>query len=344
MIDLALAAANPAFTLDAHLSRAYVHALLGAPDEPIEAMLAALAETDGEAGQPNRRVTTEQGEAAIVAVLRRDPRFVRPLTIADNLMMAFTARGLDELAATEATHGVLHRLGAHDLADTYPDQVPLGMQRLLAAERDLGERDGDEPGADLVVVDDLLTGLAKEDQPRVTDWVRGLADRVSGVVVLHTADPVLAMGLADRVLMVDQGKVAQHDTVHGIVRKPVNSWAADKLTNVYRGTFTDGVLHLENGRRMYTHAVRENGPVLVTVHPRSVLIHREKPEGSALNVWHGRVAGLEPAGNRIRMNMLGLTPLVAEVTVNSCRRLDLPVGGPIWASFKASRVDIHPLS
>lgn len=335
MIDLTLASANPAFAVDAHLSRAYVHALLGAPEEPIAAMIAAIGETD----QPNRRITLEDGADATVAVVRRAPRLVAPLTIADNLMLAFTARGLDEAAATQATHGVLNQLGVTDLADTYPDQVPLGLQRLIAAERDLG----DGHGADLVVVDDLLDGLPDEDQPRITAWIRDLVERVDGVLVVHTANPVLAMGLADRVLMVDQGKVAQHDTVHGIVRKPVNQWAADKLTNVYRGTFTDGILHLDNGRRMYTHAVRDNGPVLVTVHPRSVLIHREKPEGSALNVWHGRVAGLEPAGNRIRMNMLGLTPLVAEVTVNSCRRLDLPVGGPIWASFKASRVDIHPL-
>lgn len=335
MIDLTLASTNPAFALDAHLSRAYVHALLGAPGEPIPAMMTALANAD----QPNRRVAREDGADATVAVVHREPRFVRPLTVADNLMLAFTSRGLDELAATQATHGVLTQLGVLDLADAYPEQVPIGLQRLIAAERDLG----DGHGADLVVVDDLLDGLPDEAQPRVTAWMHALTERVDGVLVVHTTNPVLAMGLADRVLMVEQGKVAQHDTVHGIVRKPVNTWAADKLTNVYRGTFTDGVLHLENGRRMYTHAVRENGPVLVTVHPRSVLIHREKPEGSALNVWHGRVAGLEPAGNRIRMNMLGLTPLVAEVTVNSCRRLDLPVGGPIWASFKASRVDIHPL-
>lgn len=335
MIDLALAAANPAFTLDAHLSRAYVHALLGAPNEPIAAMIAAMGEADG----PNQRITREDGTAATVAVARREPRFVRPLTIADNLMLAFASRGLDELTGTAATHGVLTQLDALALADAYPDQVPLGVQRLIAAERDLG----DDHGADLVVIDDLLHGLPDEEQARVMAWVRTLTDRVEGVLVVHTANPVFAMGLADRVLMVDQGKIAQHDTVHGIVRKPVNNWAGDKLTNVYRGTFTDGILRLDNGRRMYTHVVHDDGPVLVTVHPRSVLIHREKPEGSALNVWHGRVAGLEPAGNRVRVNMLGLTPLVAEVTVNSCRRLDLPVGGPIWASFKASRVDIHPL-
>lgn len=335
MVDLSVASANPGFAIDAHLTRAYIHALLGAPSEPIEAIINAL----GDETHTHRLITLEDGEAANVAVIRRVPRFVRPLTVADNLMMTFVARGLDNLAANEATYGVLSRLGVHDLADVYPDQVPLGLQRLVSAERDLG----DDRDADLIVVDDLLTGLDQEERPRVTDWLRGLADRARGVLVIHTTDPILALGLADRVLLVDQGKVAHHDTVHGIVRKPVNEWAADKLSNVYRGTFTDGGLTLENGRRMHTHAVFDNGPVLVTVHPRSVLIHREKPEGSALNVWHGRVAGLEPAGNRVRVNMLGLTPLVAEVTVNSCRRLDLPIGGPIWASFKSSRVDIHPI-
>lgn len=333
MIDLALTSTHPAFSINAHLNRGYIHALLGAPGEPIDAMIAALGTPD----HPNRLVTRADGEAANVAVVRRDPRFVCPLTIADNLMMAFLARGLDDPAATEATHGVLHRLGLLDLADAYPDQVPLGIQRLISAERDLG----DDQGADLVVVDDLLIGLDDAEQARVVDWVRGLIDRVRGVLVLHTTDPILAMGLADRVMLVDQGKVASHDTVQGIVRKPVNEWAADKLTNVYRGTFSDGVLYLDNGRRMHTHAVGERGLVLVTVHPRSVILHREKPEGSAANVWHGRVAGLEPAGNRVRVNILGLTPLVAEVTVATCRHLDLPVGGPIWASFKASRVDIH---
>lgn len=333
MIDIHVSSATPAFSVSAHLSRAYTHALLAAPGEPVGAILAGIA-----GGDETRPVAKhEDGSPATVSLVRRDPRLLNALSVADNLMMAFLAREMNQDEATQATTRVLASVGGGELANAVPDTLPLGIQRVISAERDLAT------DADLIVVDDLLSGVDAASWPLVTGWLRGLRERVGGVLLVHTTDPMWAMGLADRVLMVHEGKVAHHDTVRGILRHPVNQWAADHLTNVYLGKFANGVVTMADGRKIHTHVAGEPGQVLVTVHPRSVLLHRERPEGSASNVWHGRVAGLEPAGDRVRVNMLGLTPLVAEVTVASCRRLDLPVGGPIWASFKASRTDIHYL-
>lgn len=329
MIEVTVTGTQPAFAFGVQLERAYAHALLAAPEEPIEAIITAIGTED----HPGRQVVMEDGRPAHVGVLRRDPQLVRPLTIADNLMLAYSARGLEEAQATASTQELLQALGIEGQADAYPDDLPLGVQRLIGAERDL------DPEADLVVVDDLLTGLTDQEQGAVIAWISRLPERIGGVLLIHSAQPVWAMGMADRVMVVHEGKVAAHDTLQGVVRKPVNTWAANKLPNGYRGDLNGGVITLADGRKVHTHVQDERGPVLATVHPRSVLLHREKPEGSALNVWHGRVAGLEPAGDRVRVHILGLTPIVAEVTVASCRRLDLPVGGPIWASFKASAVN-----
>ncbi|WP_336250174.1 TOBE domain-containing protein [Stomatohabitans albus] len=333
MIDLHVVSTEPPLSIQAHCSRAYIHAVLADPQEPISPIFDQIVDE----AYPNAHALREDGQAATISYIRRSPRLINPLTIADNVMMAYLARGLSHDEATVSTHTLLSELHIDDLADRYPDELTIEQQRLIAAERDL------DPSAELVIVDDVMCGITRDAGKSLRAWLRHLPDRVGGVVLVHSGDPLWAMSIADRFLLIDQGRVAQHDTMHGVLRQPINGWAADVLTNVYRGSLQNGVVTLADGRRVNTHVSGTATNVVATVHPRSVTLHRERPEGSASNVWHGRVAGLEPSGDRIRVNMLGLTPLVAEVTVGSSRRLDLPVGGPIWASFKASRVDVYAM-
>jgi molybdate transport system ATP-binding protein len=85
------------------------------------------------------------------------------------------------------------------------------------------------------------------------------------------------------------------------------------------------------------------GQVFVLVHPRSVALYRARPDGSPRNCWQAVVISLEGLGDRVRVEVEGPLKVVAEVTLGSVVALGLRPGEHVWASFKASEVEVYPV-
>jgi len=82
-----------------------------------------------------------------------------------------------------------------------------------------------------------------------------------------------------------------------------------------------------------------DGEVLVVIAPHEIVLARERPAGSALNVFAGPVEELTPEppqGERVRVRIASRPPLVAEVTRASAAAMGLAPGVPVHASFKAT--------
>ena len=74
------------------------------------------------------------------------------------------------------------------------------------------------------------------------------------------------------------------------------------------------------------------GDVYVAIQPHSVSLHRAQPEGSPRNVWRGRVRGVDLLGDRVRIHVDGVVPVVAEVTAAAVGELGLHDGVDVWAT------------
>ena len=85
------------------------------------------------------------------------------------------------------------------------------------------------------------------------------------------------------------------------------------------------------------------GPALATIQPRAVGLHRERPAGSPRNVLRSTIAGIDPHGDRWRVRLDGAVPLVAEVTPAAAHELRLADGGVVFASIKATEIDVYPM-
>ena len=84
------------------------------------------------------------------------------------------------------------------------------------------------------------------------------------------------------------------------------------------------------------------GDVYVSVAATAVSVHRNRPEGSPRNVWEATVAGLDVEGDRVRLDLAGAIPVVAEVTGAAVADLELAEGARVWASVKATEVVVYP--
>jgi molybdate transport system ATP-binding protein len=161
------------------------------------------------------------------------------------------------------------------------------------------------------------------------------------VPILVTHDPVDALALADRIVVLEAGGVVQAGTAAEIVARPRSAYVAELVgTNLYRGTATDGVVDTGDGGRLVS-ASHVTGAVCATVHPRAVALHANRPEGTPRNVWAVRVTHVERLTDRVRVQLEGALPIVAEVTPAAVDAFGLRQGAQVWAAVKATEVDVY---
>jgi molybdate transport system ATP-binding protein len=81
--------------------------------------------------------------------------------------------------------------------------------------------------------------------------------------------------------------------------------------------------------------------IVVAVRPQSVALYRDKPDGSPRNVWPATVSDVEIDRDRVRVQLEGPVPLVAEVTPGALAELELAPGTPVWATVKAVELSVY---
>jgi molybdate transport system ATP-binding protein len=159
--------------------------------------------------------------------------------------------------------------------------------------------------------------------------------------LLVTHDPLDAAVLADRLVIIEEGQVVQRGTFAEVAARPRSRYVAELVgVNLLRGTAHGGLLDLPGGGTLAASDAPA-GSALAVVHPRSVALHRGRPEGSPRNVNEGPVESIELLGDRVRVRVGGRVPLVAEITPSALRELQLAEGAMVWTSVKATDIDVY---
>jgi molybdopterin-binding protein len=107
-----------------------------------------------------------------------------------------------------------------------------------------------------------------------------------------------------------------------------------------RGDVTE--VHSTTGDAVFVSTDQGSGPVGVVVYPWEVSLSIVVPEGSARNALAGPVRRVSGVGNRLRVTVGSEPSVVAEVTDESIRRLEIESGVPVIATWKATGTRLVP--
>ena len=271
-----------------------------------------------------------------VGVVFQDYRLFGHLSARENVAFGLRATGVSRRAARATAERTLDRLGVGRVADQRPDSLSGGQAQRVALARALAIEPSvlllDEP---MAALDVSARGAVRRD---LREWIAS----VDGYRVLVTHDPVDAHALADRVVVLERGRITQVGTMAELAAAPRSDYVADLIgTNLVRGRLVGDHLDVDGGGLLFVgahHVV--DGPVVATVRPAAVALHRERPEGSPRNVWETTVAGVDVADGRVRVRLAGPYPFVVEVTGAGYAALEAEPGSPVWASVKASEISL----
>lgn len=259
------------------------------------------------------------------------------LDVMENVAYGPRARGMPRSKARALASDWLGRLGISALASARPASLSGGEAQRVALARALAS------GPRLLLLDEPLAALDVTTRSQVRGELRSHLAEFAGVRVLVTHDPVDALTLADRIVVLESGRVVQQGTVAEVTLRPRSDFVADLVgVNLLRGRARQGLLELGDGTAIAipTHA---NGEMFAVIRPSAISLYRARPEGSPRNVFAGSVASVECGGERCRVRLRGSVPLVVEVTPAAVHELGLAEGAPVWASFKAMEVATYSI-
>ena len=273
-----------------------------------------------------------------VGVVFQDNLLFPHLSAVDNVAYGLRSRGMRRADARLNAIEWLTRVGLSGREHAKPRELSGGQAQRVALARALAI----EPR--LLLLDEPLAALDATTRNEVRRDLRRHLTSFPGVRVLITHDPVDAAVLADQVIVLDHGRVAQTGTPAEITRRPRTRWVAELAgTNLFLGTAShDGHVTLDEGSVLVGADDLEPGRVFAVVHPRAVALHRSQPHGSPRNTWPGRVVAVEPVGDRFRVQVDARPSVVAEVTNAAVRDIGLTDGADVWVAVKATEIDVYP--
>ncbi len=298
------------------------------------------------AAEQGRVLVDVPTEARSVGLVFQDHGLFPHLSALDNVAFGLRRRRPrpTRAAAHRLAAGWLDRFGLADRSAARPGELSGGQAQRVALARSLAV------GPAVLLLDEPLASLDATTRATVRHELADHLGADPGAHLLVTHDPVDAFALADRLVVLEGGRITQTGTADDLVARPGSGYVADLVgVNLWWGHRSDGgAVELDGGGRLVVAGSSEpatgraGAGVGVRASPRAVSLHLARPEGSPRNVWRGRVERVEQLGDRVRVRVGGPPGIVAEVTPGARRELAIERGSQVWVSVKASELSTFP--
>ena len=281
--------------------------------------------------------TFHEPAARRVGLVFQDGRLFGHMRVVDNVAFGLRASGCDRATARRAAYRWLTVLGIEHLAERRPRELSGGQAQRVALARALAS----EP--DVLLLDEPFAALDVQTRAHVQSEMKRHLAEFAGPTLLVTHDAVEALMLADRIVVLEDGRVVQQGTPTVITTRPATPYVAKLVgMNLYEGDADGQVVRLAGGGRLVVADTLAPGPALVALRPSAITVHGRQPDASsARNIWPGRVAGLQSIADRVRLNVAGEPPALVDVTAAAVAELGLAPGVDIWLAAKATDVSAY---
>jgi molybdate transport system ATP-binding protein len=301
--------------------------------QPLSAGHVALAGRDLD--RPDRRVWIPT-ERRPIGVVFQDYLLFPHLSALDNVAFGPRRHGMDRRTARRQAADWLSRVGLAEHARRKPRQLSGGQAQRVALARALAVRPA------LLLLDEPLAALdARTRLDTRAELQRHLTEH-PGATLLVTHDPLDALVLADRLVIVEDGQVVQEGDAATITAQPRTDYVARLVgLNLYRGTASGHTVQVSPDLSL-TVADRLDGNAFVAFPPSAVALHTHQPDGSPRNTWPAVITGLQRHGDNLRVQLAGPIVVAADITPAAAAHLHLAPGQPVWAAVKATETRAYP--
>lgn len=283
-------------------------------------------------------VTREQAGERRVGFVFQHYALFRNMTVAENIAFGLEVRPRrqrqSKRAIGERVNELLGLIQLESLAGRYPSQLSGGQRQRVALARALAI----EPR--VLLLDEPFGALDAKVRQNLRRWLRRLHDEVHVTSLLVTHDQEEALEVADRVVVMNQGRIEQMGTPGEVFHEPSTEFVMDFMgqVNLFHG-------RIESGKAVFGPLVlerpetggKDGRAARLFVRPHDLDIHRQQNGGPALRA---RVERVQSAGPQVRVELTAETgeALVVEMSHANFRATLVDTGDDVYVSPRDGRV------
>lgn len=233
-------------------------------------------------------------------------------------------------------HELLELVQLDWLADRYPPQLSGGQRQRIALARALAV----EPK--VLLLDEPFGALDAKVRKELRRWLRRLHDELHITSIFVTHDQEEALEVADRVVVINKGKIEQIGTPQDVYDHPVSPFVYQFLGNVneFNSHVHEGEAKIGNiGLKIDAHQSTQNSPAVAYVRPHDIEIH--KVRNGVAPAFEAVVSYVHAIGPLVRLELQrnDQTEIIeAELTQERFRELSIAQGQHVFVYPKNVRV------
>lgn len=262
----------------------------------------------------------------------------RHMTVFDNVAFGLTVRPRDKRPSkkeiAERVHELLRLVQLDWLADRYPDQLSGGQRQRIALARALAV----EPK--VLLLDEPFGALDAKVRKDLRRWLRRLHDELHITSIFVTHDQEEAMEVADRIVVLNKGKIEQIGTPDEVYNNPATPFVYDFIgqVNLFHSRVQQGWAHIGDIKLPAPEHNEVHDQAAVTyVRPHDIELQAGPGEGFI----PATVDSISTAGAVLRIELrhsLGDNIIHVELPRSQERLLDLRPGAQVYARPTNSKV------
>ncbi|GFO61894.1 sulfate/thiosulfate import ATP-binding protein CysA [Geomonas silvestris] len=262
----------------------------------------------------------------------------RHMTVYDNIAFGLTVKPKKirptKLDIRDKVFTLLKLIQLEQLADRYPAQLSGGQRQRVALARALAV----EP--QVLLLDEPFGALDAKVRLELRRWLRRLHDEIHVTSVFVTHDQEEALEVADRIVVMNQGRIEQQGTPSEVYDHPATPFVFDFLGNVnlFQGRVHEGKARMA-GLELASpeFATAHNAPALGYVRSHDIEIERETLDLGALEAEVRYVLSVGPLV-RVNLALVDGNGIEVDLARDVADRLRLSVGEKVFARPRKIRV------
>jgi sulfate transport system ATP-binding protein len=260
------------------------------------------------------------------------------MTVERNITFGLRVAGKPAAQIKARVDELLALIKLPELAGRFPHQLSGGQQQRVSLARALA------PSPQILLLDEPLSALDARIRAGLREDIRALQQKLDITTIFVTHDQEEALEVADRVVLMNQGRVEQIGTPEEVYEHPASPFVYGFLgtVNLFHGRADEGLLHVgDMALDAPEHKHADNAPAVAYARPHEIEVERYSPGQSGIVVRLNRVLVVGPSA-RLELERTDDAGIIeAEIPSELYRSLALREGETLLVRPRRTKVFLN---
>ena len=305
----------------------------------LESIAGLIGITSGKIFLRGRDITKEKIQKRNISIVYQEEDLFPHMSVFENI--AYPLRSKREKEIKDKAGRAAELVGIADKMNRRPETLSGGEYQRVALARSLAADN------DLFLLDEPLSSLDSKSKGELRSLLRKL--NREGITIIHvTHDYEEALSLANKIGIMENGKLVQVASPEEIFKHPKSEFVArfTGVKNFFRGQLKKTEGHdlkefSSSGIKIACLTDVQDGEAFLMIDPDEISLSTQAETGSARNHFRGKITDIAIARLGLEIYINIGCEIVAQISSDAKKSLELETGKEVWVNFKASSCKIY---